>query len=116
MNTNEISQIDINKLLAELEQVKAERDAAINDLTKVLTSTFQDYVSCDFCEHYVKCLGKNCENYIEGKGCTDENGKEYPNFKWSCEDFNYGTCDRLINTPCNGCDFSKNFKYKGLKT
>lgn len=105
----------IANLKAELKKVKAERNNAIKDLTKVLTNSHKDYSICDFCKYHIKCKGKNCENYIEGKGCIDTAGKEFPDWKWSCMDFTYGTCDKLINTPCNGCDFKNNFKYRGLK-
>ena len=72
----------IANLKTELKKTKAERDKAIKDLIKVLTKSYKDYIICDFCQYNIKCKGKNCENYIEGKGATDEEGnKKFKNFK-----------------------------------
>lgn len=68
---------------------------------------------CDYCKHYIKCEGEDCVYFISGTG--DAEGK-YPDFKWTCEDFNYGTCQMLESTPCNGCfdNKYKGFDWKGL--
>lgn len=70
--------------------------------------------TCDYCKYNVECKGKECPKYIEGRGCTDENGKYY-DWKWNCEDFNFGECPLLEDTPCNGCigNGSKGFEWRG---
>ena len=65
---------------------------------------------CEFCKHYIKCSGEECECFISGVG--DAEGK-YPNWKWTCEDFDFGTCPKLENTPCNGCIIEKTFEWNG---
>jgi hypothetical protein len=42
----------------------------------------------------VKYYEKGNTGYIDG---------EKVNCIWSCEDFDFGTCKMLENTPCNGC-------------
>jgi hypothetical protein len=71
--------------------------------------TSHNISACDFCKHAKPCLGRNCSLFIEGVG--DVEGK-YPTMKWTCEDFNFGTCLLLENTPCNGCiqNDSNNFE------
>ncbi len=84
--------------------------AIIDELTKVIKKYCDDI--CDYCKNHIPCEGKKCSEYIEGIG--DADGK-YPDFKWTCEDFDYGTCFKLENTPCNGCyDDYNGFKWKGL--
>lgn len=65
--------------------------------------------ACDFCKHYKPCLSKACPEFISGIG--DVSGK-YPDLKWTCEDFVFGTCPVLENTPCQNCiqQNSKNFE------
>ena len=82
--------LEIEKLRKELEETKIERN--------MLAQKSDD--PCSLCANHVKCDGKSCECYECGVG--DADGK-YPNFRWSCEDFNFGTCRKLENTPCNGC-------------
>lgn len=69
---------------------------------------------CKFCKHNFECKGKECDKYIEGKGCWDAN-KCYHEWDWSCQDFDFGTCKMLENTPCNGCfdNNNKGFEWRG---
>lgn len=79
-----------------------------------IIKTSHNFSACDFCKHCKPCLSKQCVDYIEGIG--DAEGK-YPNFRWTCEDFVFGTCPTLENTPCNGCiqnDF-KSFEFDDYK-
>lgn len=57
---------------------------------------------CKYCKHNQPCRGKECECYVEGRGAEDKNGYTH-DWQWSCEDFDWGTCPKLENTPCNGC-------------
>ena len=68
---------------------------------------------CKYCKHYQPCDGKKCKDYIEGKGAWDDKHYYY-DWVWSCQDFNYGECPKLENTPCNGCNFENNFEWKGI--
>lgn len=68
---------------------------------------------CKYCKHHQPCEGKNCKDYIEGKGAWDDKHCYY-DWVWSCQDFNYGECPKLENTPCNGCNFENNFEWKGI--
>ena len=99
----------IDELKNQLATVAAERDKAVEDLTMVLKDTDNTSI-CDFCEFYQPCTGKDCEFYEEGIGGTID-GKYY-NFKWDCLDFD--VCRKRENTPCEGCDFKRHFKWRGL--
>ena len=66
---------------------------------------------CNYCKHNVECLGEKCGGFCKGIG--DAEGK-YPTWKWTCEDFKFGTCAKREGTPCDGCfdnDFS-GFEWK----
>ena len=69
---------------------------------------------CSYCKHHIECKGEKCEKYTEGRGCWDDK-KCYRDWVWSCKDFNFGTCDMLENTPCNGCfeNDNKGFEWRG---
>ena len=104
------SAIETNKQLRQqLIVLKAERDAAIEDLQRAL---WDDEI-CPYCKHNHHCEDIHCDEYIEGRGMTDENGK-YFDWKWSCMDFNWGTCAKLENTPCHGCNLINNFEWRGV--
>lgn len=68
---------------------------------------------CKYCKHHQPCEGRNCKDYIEGKDAWDDKHC-YHDWVWSCQDFNYGECPKLENTPCNGCNFENNFEWKGI--
>lgn len=144
MTTNEIikelkgfpinSRLDLRILLNETANKLSQLQQLINDQTNdhyadtldfyadrcyKLEADFAELVmksenTCDYCKYNVECKGKECPKYIEGRGCTDENGK-YHDWKWSCEDFNFGECPLLKDTPCNGCIGSgnKGFEWRG---
>lgn len=63
--------------------------------------------TCEHCVYNkeVQCLEKQCPDYTEGVGVVDANdpSKVYPDFPWSCLDFDYGDCPHMDNTPCHGC-------------
>lgn len=103
------SAIDTNKrLVKHIDNLQAQLDMAIEDI-KVALNT--DDI-CSLCEHYIKCEGEDCKYYMSGYGLKDEKGN-YIHWPWSCEDFTWGECPKLENTPCNGCDFTNNFKWHG---
>lgn len=89
--------------------------SAIEDLERQVSHYKELYISaikkmdCDICEkcsNYHKCDGEKCPSYSSGRGGYI--GDKYHDFKWTCEDFNYGECAMLENTPCKGC-FEHNF-------
>ena len=57
---------------------------------------------CDYCKYNIPCLGEKCEFYESGVGMYDESGK-YFDWKWSCMDFDFGTCEKLKDMPCSSC-------------
>lgn len=82
--------------------MSCERVKVLEDFIEKL---FKEKVSecvCDYCEHNVPCLGKECDCYEEGVGLYDTQGKYY-DWKWSCMDITFGTCDKLKDTPCGEC-------------
>ena len=97
-------------LTARAEAAEAERDAAIEDMTAVLKRDSDDI--CAYCKNRVECESQQCEKYSSGVGDVDGN---YPDWKWTCMDFDYGTCSLLEDTPCNGCfdDDCKGFEWRG---
>ena len=78
---------------------KRREQAAVEMLIKFIK---QSDDACDYCKNLIECKGEGCECFEQGKGGTSD-GKEYPDFKWTCEDFDHGTCRMMKNTPCNGC-------------
>ena len=97
-------------LTARAEAAEAERDAAIEDMTAVLKRDSDDI--CAYCKNRIECKNEQCEKYSSGVGDDDGN---YPDWKWTCMDFDYGTCFLLADTPCNGCfdDDYKGFEWRG---
>ena len=71
-------------------------------------------VICTYCKHNIECKDKECEKYVEGRGCWDDK-RCHHDWAWSCKDFHFGTCDMLENTPCNGCfeNNNKGFEWRG---
>lgn len=70
---------------------------------------------CHYCKNNIECKGKDCEKYIEGQGGYGQDGQHFPDWKWTCKDFDFGTCPLLENTPCNECfdDNCKGFEWRG---
>ena len=70
---------------------------------------------CSRCKHDTPCLAEKCDCYKSGEGAIDQNGTEFPAYKWTCMDFNYGTCDKMINcTPCKDCFAGSKWEWKEL--
>lgn len=103
------------QLQSENERLKAERDKLTEYIIKLIKKHDDDV--CYKCKNYIKCKGKECDYFMEGIGATGSDGEEHADFIWTCEDFNYGTCRKLTDTPCNGCfdnDY-KGFDWVGLE-
>ena len=98
------------QLVQQISVLQEERDAAVKDLMNV----FWDDEVCNYCKYKHHCEDEKCSEYIEGKGCYDEDSR-YFDWKWSCRDFDWGTCAKLENTPCNGCDLINHFEWRGVQ-
>ena len=96
---------EYNQLLAR------QYEALLKDVKKIIVKC--DDV-CEYCKHHKPCFSKKCECYVEGRGAEDQNGYMH-DWEWSCEDFDFGTCPKLENTPCNGCirNNMKGFEWRG---
>ena len=83
----------------------------MEDLKMVLSEGQDD--PCSFCEYQFTKCNEDCDCYQKGTGMQDEEGNYY-NWKWTCMDWDYGTCDKLINSPCHNCFETNlsNWKYK----
>ena len=84
----------------DIAELQRRERAAVDTLTKLLKHSNDDDDICAYCNNQIICNGKSCESYCEGVGDVDGN---YPDWEWTCEDFDYGTCFKMQNTPCNGC-------------
>lgn len=89
---------------------KKKAEAAIADLREVVKQTDD---GCKLCIHNHVCLEEKCPKFECGVGAVGKDGTEFPDFKWSCTDFDWGTCSMLENTPCNGCDFQNHWEWRG---
>lgn len=70
---------------------------------------------CHYCKNNIECKEEECEKYIEGQGGYGQDGQHFPDWKWNCKDFDFGTCPLLENTPCNECfdNNCKGFEWRG---
>lgn len=100
----------IQALSVDSDTWKRRAEALERDLHSVIKSVDD---GCLLCAHHHPCPGKDCPQYVAGIGATGKDGKEYHDFKWTCEDFEFGTCPAMENTPCNGCDFENHWKWRG---
>ena len=91
-------------------QLTRKIDALLKDFKEVVIEA-EDV--CKYCKNYQPCEGKNCKDYIEGEGAWDDKHCYY-DWVWSCQDFNYGECPKLENTPCNGCNFKNNWEWRDV--
>ena len=97
-------------LREQLAESQRRGQAAVEDMTAVLKRDSDDI--CAYCKNRIECKNEQCEKYSSGVGDVDGN---YPDWKWTCMDFDYGTCSLLADTPCNGCfdDDYKGFEWRG---
>lgn len=102
---NEQSAIETNK------QLTKRLNAAIEDIKKAV----DDEILCNFCKYDAPCQGEKCDKYIEGRGMTFKGAGQYIDEKWTCMDFDFGTCPKLEDTPCNGCfeNDMRSFEWRG---
>lgn len=91
-----------------------------NTQFKALLKDFKEFIlnpddACKYCKHNQPCCGTKCEFYIKGKGVRDLNGYHF-DWQWSCQDFTFGECPLLENTPCNGCikNNRQGFEWRGM--
>ena len=110
--------IDLLKCAAETIEYLVDENRQFTEKFSALSKDFYEIIIksedvCKYCKHHQPCEGKNCKDYIEGKDAWDDKHC-YHDWVWSCQDFNYGECPKLENTPCNGCNFENNFEWKGI--
>lgn len=106
MAQNGKSAIETNK------QLTKKFEALLKDFKELMLHS--DDV-CKYCKHYQPCVGTMCDQYIKGRGLEDFKGYTH-DWQWSCQDFEFGTCPKLENTPCNGCikHNMQGFSWRGM--
>ena len=88
---------------AKFDDIKNKLDAALADFSYLVENNLIED-ACAICKHIFKCDPTTCPHHISGIGCYDERtGIVYEDWKWDCRDFDFGSCDALINTPCHEC-------------
>lgn len=98
-----------SELSEENKQLCKRLDAALKDMRMLVKNADN---GCDVCAHHHVCAGKQCPKYIGGVGVKWSDGSDIPNMRWSCMDFEFGTCPMLQDTPCADCDFENNWKWR----
>ena len=98
---NAVLRREWRKLTEQLAAVTAERDAAVETMSNLLKHSDDDI--CAYCKNRVECKEKECDCYEHGKGVVDMDGNEHPDLEWTCEDFDYGTCQKMKGTKCEKC-------------
>lgn len=101
-------QMTAEALAKENERLRAKLKIAENDIKLAMNTD----AHCELCKRYIPCKKKDCDCYIEGRGMVDEASGQKFDWAWTCMDFNFGTCDKLLGTPCETCDFENNWKWK----
>ena len=93
-------------------ELEEKQDIMSADIIKLALSSEDP---CEYCKHQIEGLGKKCKSYVSGTDVLDKENRKF-DWQWSCLDFNYGECDLLMNTPCNGCIKNNygNFEYEGV--
>ena len=93
------------------EDMKSKYEKLLKDFIYELKEGTDDI--CLYCKHEIKCAGKDCPEYISGKGMYDKSGN-YIDWKWDCHDFDYGTCPMMESAPCSHCVKNKfsDFEYE----
>lgn len=89
---------------------KKKFDALYEDMRSVIKKCDE---GCKLCIHNHVCQEENCPKFEKGVGAVGEDGTEHPDFKWTCMDFDWGTCPMLENTPCKDCDFQNHWEWRG---
>lgn len=110
MSDKKVAADMIKKLSADRDAWKRRAEAAERDMFSVIKLTDD---ACQLCAHYQACKEEACPRFTSGMGVTDLDGTQYPNMKWTCMDFKYGTCKMLEDTPCNGCNFENHWTWRG---
>ena len=89
-------------------QSVSKRELKLGKENSILRSALIDQIKrwnddiCNHCANRIPCEKKDCDYYQEGVGGWID-GQRVEDFKWSCQDFDFGTCDKMMNTPCEGC-------------
>ena len=106
----------INTTINCIVQLQKEKDLLQEKTNQIIKQGVEDL--CLLCKHYIKCEPKTCSDFISGDSVKDAKGNIIE-WKWTCQDFNYGDCPKLENTPCYQCyknDFSGFENIKGSQS
>lgn len=109
MDTPRDPAVQIKALSKENKQLRKRLDASLKDMRTLVKNADN---GCDVCAHHHVCAGKQFPEYIEGVGVKWSDESDIPNMRWSCMDFEFGTCPMLQDTPCADCDFENNWKWR----
>lgn len=106
--------------LAQNRQTIIENDKQLAKRFEALLRDFKEVIlhpdnTCVYCKNYQPCKGEECESYIKGRGVKDLKGYMF-DWQWSCEDFDFGECPKLENTPCHNCikNNMQGFEWRGV--
>lgn len=104
----------LRKSNEEIDKLLRKNQALLQDLTLLVCALESSNIICKLCKHHYENCNDSCPSFIQGDTMTNPETNESFNIKWTCQDFDFGTCDVLEHTPCNGCYKGSNWEWRGV--